>query len=97
MQAEAIHVGTQRLLEIGVSWHRVLHRQHLLAGARAEGDAVSARGCLQRPECAGLVRIAIVVGHVRLALLFDQHPPTGQQLHHAGDDLVQHRLQRLIG
>lgn len=24
-------------------------------------------------------------------------PPTGEQLHHPGDDLVQHRLQRFIG
>jgi hypothetical protein len=32
-----------------------------------------------------------------LTLLFDQQPPTGELLHHIGDDLVQHRLQRLIG
>lgn len=30
-------------------------------------------------------------------LLFDQQPPTGEQLHRAGDDLVQHRLQRFVG
>ena len=49
------------------------------------------------PQRAGLVRIAVVVGHVGRNLLFDQHPPTGEQLHHAGDDLVQHCLQRLVG
>jgi hypothetical protein len=74
-----------------------LQRQHLLAGARAEGDAVRTRSSLQWPERAGLVGITIVVGHVRLALLFDEHPPTGEQLHRSGDDLVQHRLQRFIG
>ena len=31
-----------------------------------------------------------------LALLFDQHPPTGEELYRARDDLVQHRLQRPI-
>ena len=46
---------------------------------------------------AGFVRIAVVVGQVRLVLLFDQHPPPAEQLHRAGDDLVQHRLQRFTG
>jgi hypothetical protein len=36
-----------------------LHRQHLLPGARAEGDSVSTRGGLQRPEHARLVRIGV--------------------------------------
>ena len=44
-----------------------------------------------------MVRIAVVVGHVRQALFFDQHPPTGEQLHHPGDDLVQHRPQCFVG
>jgi len=48
----------------------------LRSTAWAEGDAVSARGCLQRPERAGLVRIAVAVSHIGLALLFDEHPPT---------------------
>ena len=74
-----------------------LYRQHLLASTRTEGDAVSARCGLQRPERAGLVRIAVVVGHVGRTLLFDQHPPTGEHLHQSGDDLVQHRLQRFVG
>ena len=94
MQAEAVAVGTQRLLEVRIPGHHALDRQHLLPSAGAEGDAVSTRGGLQRPERAGLVRITVVVGHVGRTLLFDQHPPTGEQLHHAGDDLVQHGLQR---
>ncbi len=61
-----------------------LHRQHLLAGAWAEGDAVGARGGLQRPEHAGLVRIGVVVGLAGLALLFDEHPPTVEQLASCG-------------
>ena len=61
-----------------------LQRQHLLAGARAEGDAVSTGRRLQRPERAGFVRIAVVVGHVSRTLLFDQHPPTGEQLASCG-------------
>ena len=74
-----------------------LQRQHLLPSAWAEGDAVSTRGGLQRPERAGLVRITVVVGHVGRTLLFDQHPPTAEQLHQSGDYLVQHRLQRFVG
>jgi hypothetical protein len=74
-----------------------LHRQHLLAGTRAEGDAVSTGRSLQRPEHAGLVRIAIAVGRVGRTLLFDQHPPTREQLHQSGDDFVRHRLQRCVG
>ena len=51
-----------------------LYRQHLLAGPRTEGDAIGTRRALQRPERAGLVRIAVVVGHVSRTLHFDQHP-----------------------
>ena len=69
----------------------------LQSGARAEGDAVSARGRLQRPERARVVRIGITVGQVGRSLLFDEHAAAGQQLHQAADDLVQHRLQVLIG
>ncbi len=70
-----------------------------LARGRACGPARPARPrCgLQRPERAGLVRITVVVGHVGRTLLFDQHPPTGEQLHQSGDDFVQHRLQRFVG
>ena len=73
-----------------------LDRQHLLPSTRTESDAVSACRGLQRPERAGLVRITVVVGDVGRTLLFDQHPPTGEQFHRAGDDLVQHRLQRFV-
>ena len=73
-----------------------MQRQHFPTGARAEGDAISTRCGLQRPEHTDLVRIGVVVGHVGLTLLFDEHPLAGAQLHHAGDDLVQHRLQRLV-
>jgi hypothetical protein len=87
VQAEPADVGAQRLLEVCVSGHGTLQRQHLLPGAWPEGDAVSARRSLQRPEHAGLVRIAVVVGQVGLALLFDEHPLAGKQFHHPGDDL----------
>ena len=52
---------------------------------------------LQRPERAGLVRIAFAVGHRGRTFLFDQQPTKGEQPHPVGDDLVQHRLQRLVG
>jgi len=77
MQAEALDVGAQRLLEVGVPGHVTLQRQHLLAGAWAKGDAVRTGGGLQRPERAGLVRIGVVVGHIGLVLLFDEHPLCG--------------------
>jgi hypothetical protein len=81
VQTESIDVGAQRLLELRLPGHGALHRQHLLPGARAEGDAASTRRHLQRPERAGLVRIAVVVGDVgRTFLFFDQHAPTGEQL-----------------
>ena len=48
-------------------------------------------------EHAGVVRVGVAIGHARLALLFDQRPPTGEQLHRSGDDPVQHRMQRFIG
>ena len=38
------------------------------------------RGRLQGPEYAGLVRIAVVVGHVGLAVLLDEHRLAGEQL-----------------
>jgi len=41
VQAEPIDVGAQRLLDVCVPRHCGAHRQHLLAGAWAEGDAVS--------------------------------------------------------
>jgi hypothetical protein len=53
---------------------------------------------LQRPERAGLVRIAVVVGDVGRTFLFlDHHALTGEQLHQSGNAPVQHRLQRFVG
>ena len=97
MQAEAVDVGAKVLLEVRIPGHGGLYRQQLLASTRTEGDAVSACRGLQRPERAGLVRITVVVGDVGRTLLFDQNPPTGEQLHRAGDDLAQHRLHCFVG
>jgi len=69
MQAKALMVGTQCLGEHGVLRHRTLHRQNLLPGARAEGNAVSTRRGLQRPERAGLIRIGLGVGQIARSLL----------------------------
>jgi hypothetical protein len=48
-----------------------LQRQHFLASARTEGDAVAAACGLQRPERASFVRVGVsaVVDQVRLALM----------------------------
>ena len=43
VQAVALMVGTQILVAHSVAWHHALHRQHLLPGAWAEGNAVRAR------------------------------------------------------
>ena len=74
VQAEAVDVGAKVLLEVRIPGHGALYRQHLLASTRTEGDAVSTRRSLQRPEHAGLVRITVVVGHVGRTLVFDQRP-----------------------
>jgi anaerobic selenocysteine-containing dehydrogenase len=47
VQAEALDVGAKRLLEVRVPGHRTLQRQHLLAGAWAEGDAVHTDGWIE--------------------------------------------------
>ncbi len=62
VQAEPVDVGAEVLLEVRLPRHDTLDRQHLLAGAWSEGDAVSTRRGLQWPERAGFVRIVIVVG-----------------------------------
>jgi len=84
VEAEALDVGAQSLLEVRVPGLGTLHRQHLLPGAWAEGDAVSTGGWLQRPEYAGLVRIDVGVSHIGRILLLDEHPPTGEQLASTG-------------
>ena len=96
-QAEAVAVGALALLEVRLPGHCTLQRQHLLPGSWAEGDAAGTGRSLQRPKRTGFIRVAVVVGQVGRTLLFDEHPPTGEQLHPSGDDLVQHRLQRLTG
>jgi len=92
-------VGTQILVAHSVAWHHALHRQHLLPGAWAEGNAVRTRRRLQRPERAGLIRIGVGLGQIArsLPLLFDEHAATRQQLHQPRDDLVQQRPQLLVG
>ena len=55
MQAETVDVSAQRLREVFLPWHGTLYRQHLLAGARTERDAVGTGGSLKRPEHAGLI------------------------------------------
>ena len=45
-----------------VSLHGSLHRECLLSGTRAKGDAVSLGQGLPRPEGTGLVRVAVAVG-----------------------------------
>jgi hypothetical protein len=50
-------------------------------------------GCVDLP----IVRITLVAGQEDLPLLLEQHPPTGEQFHQSGDELVQNRLQRLVG
>ena len=82
VQAEPVDVGAQALFEARLPWYCALQRQQLLAGARAERNAVSTGRGLQRPEHAGLVRVA--VSHVGGTLLFDQYTPTGEQLASCG-------------
>ena len=43
VQTETLLVGTQLWSERGITGHGALHREHLLAGAWAKGDAVSTR------------------------------------------------------
>jgi hypothetical protein len=82
VQAETVDVGAQMPIEVGIPGHDALHRQHLLAGTRPEGDPISTGRCLQRPERAGFLRVAVVVGHVSRTLLFDQNPPIGSDSTH---------------
>ncbi len=85
MQAETLHIGPKRLVEVRLPGRRALHRQHLLPGAWAEGDPISTRRSLQGPARTGLVRIAVAASHVSQIFLFDQHPLTGEQLQRAGN------------
>ena len=62
-----------------------LHRQHLLPGARAEGDAVSDGRGLQRPKGARLLAVGFRLGQVGLPHLLDQHAPAHEHLHEPGE------------
>ena len=53
VQAETLHVGAQRLIEVRIPGHDALHRQHLLPGSWAKSDAIGTRRGLQEPERAG--------------------------------------------
>jgi len=87
-------VGKQILGALDVQRHGALQGKHLLPGARAEGNAVSTRRRLQRPERAGLIRIGLDSGQVARSplLLFDEHTAAGQRLQQPRDDLVQQRV-----
>ena len=73
MQAESFQIGAQLLLELRRHWHGTLQGQHLLAGTRDVRDSLSTGACLQTLKRARLIRIALVTGQVRFALLFDQY------------------------
>ena len=59
---------------VSTGWSSVLHRQHLLAGPRTEGDPIGTGRRLQRPERVGFLRLAVVIGHANQTFLFDPHP-----------------------
>lgn len=90
-------MSAQVLLEVRIPGHWPLQRQHLLASARAEGDAVGTRGGLHRPKPAGVIRVSVVIAQAGRALFLDQRAARREQLHRAVDDLMHRRLQRLIG
>ena len=56
VQAESLLVGAQRLRARSVSRHSSLHREHLLPGARAKGNAVGTRQALGCRVFAGLAK-----------------------------------------
>ena len=74
VQAETLPVGPQVLQELCLPRHCALHPQHLLPGAWSKRDAASTGRSLQWPERAGVVRVGVVVGPIRLALLFGLRP-----------------------
>ena len=56
VQAETLLVGIQRLRARSVSRHSSLHREHLLTGARAKGNAVGTRQALGCRVFSGLAK-----------------------------------------
>jgi len=95
-QAEPVGAGAQRPARCALARHRTPHGQHLLPGARAEGDAARDGHLLQRPQRARLLAVGIRLGQAGLAHLLDQHAPTREHLHAPGNDGVQqvHRARR---
>ena len=59
VQAEAIDVGTQGRARCGLARCRAPQGQHLLPGARAEGNLVADGRRLQRPQGARLLAVGI--------------------------------------
>jgi hypothetical protein len=97
VHAETLHIGAQRLVEVRMPGHRALHRQHPLAGPRAESDTAHAGGCLRWPERAGCLRVAVVVSDAGPALLLPQRAVLRRQLHRAGDGLLRRSLRQIVG
>jgi hypothetical protein len=95
--AVPVDVGAQRLERPVLARHRASQRQHLLPGARPEGDAVSDGRGLQRPQRARLLAVGIRLGQVGLAYVFDQHASARERLHEPGDDGLKQRVQRVVG
>jgi hypothetical protein len=92
VQAESVDVRAQRLARGGLARHRASQGQHLLPGARAQGDAVSDGRSLQRAQRARVLAVGIRLGQVGLAHVFDQHAPACEHLHQPGDDGLQQRV-----
>lgn len=93
VQAEAVCIGAQHCPGLLVMAGHRAQAENLLAGARTQGDAMSARGRLQRRQ--RLLRIRVQpVGH---ALLLDQTTSPRQQLYQPCDDLVEDALEFIVG
>jgi hypothetical protein len=97
MQAEAVDVGARGLARRGLAWHCASQGQHLLPGARAEGEEVSDGRGLQWPQRARLLAVGIRLGRVGLAKVLDQHAPAREHLHQPGDEGLQQRTHLVVG
>jgi hypothetical protein len=109
--ADAPSCLLERLAVVGRAVHGSVQVEAADVGAQ-DGDSEEARSLRPLQAAARTYRVAFGprAGQKVLTLqgampretdgrtlLFDQHPPTDEQFHRAGNDLVQHRLQRLIG
>jgi hypothetical protein len=93
VQIEAVRIGAQRFPGLlPLARHRA-RAEHLLAGARTQGDAICARGRLQRRQRILRIRLR-QPGH---ALLFDQITSPREQFHQPRDDLPEHALELIAG